>query len=107
MPAQRIAYRQCLDTQKARRRRPAESLDAMLEKGDGVLGRLKESPVEPGGLAELLAELPEEYRTVLVLRESQGFRYDEIAAATGLAEGTVKVHLFRALDAVRKKAGKR
>lgn len=92
----RIAYRQCLDTQKARRRRPAESLDAMLEKGDGVLGRLKESPVEPGGLAELLAELPEEYRTVLVLRESQGFRYDEIAAATGVSLDSVKARLRRA-----------
>jgi DNA-directed RNA polymerase specialized sigma24 family protein len=68
----------------------------MLEKGDGVLGRLKEKPAEPSGLTELLADLPEDYRSVLLMRESHGFRYDEIAAATGVSIDSVKARLRRA-----------
>lgn len=56
---------------------------------------------------EAARSLPERQRTVFLLRFVEEMDILEIAAATGLAEGTVKVHLFRALDAVRKKAGKR
>ena len=31
----------------------------------------------------------------------------EIAAVTGLKEGTVKIHLYRALETVRKRSGER
>ncbi len=56
---------------------------------------------------EAAAKLPERQRTVFLLRFVEDMDVLEIAAATGLAEGTVKVHLFRALDAVRKRVGKR
>lgn len=101
----RIAYRHCLDLQKARRRRPAESLDALLEKGDGVLARFKEPAPDAGAAAELLAGLPDEYRQILLMRESHGFRYEEIAAATGVSLDSVKARLRRArrrlVDAAR------
>ena len=45
--------------------------------------------------------LPERQRTVFLLRFSEEMQLTEIAAATGMAEGTVKVHLFRALRVVR------
>ncbi|HKE29686.1 MAG TPA: sigma-70 family RNA polymerase sigma factor [Bryobacteraceae bacterium] len=45
--------------------------------------------------------LPERQRTVFLLRFTEEMELLEIAAATGMAEGTVKVHLFRALRAVR------
>jgi RNA polymerase sigma-70 factor (ECF subfamily) len=47
--------------------------------------------------------LPERQRTVFLLRfvEEMGLR--EIAAATGMKEGTVKTHIFRALRAVRER----
>ena len=45
--------------------------------------------------------LPERQRTVFLLRFTEEMELMEIAAATGMAEGTVKVHLFRALRAVR------
>jgi RNA polymerase sigma-70 factor, ECF subfamily len=45
--------------------------------------------------------LPERQRTVFLLRFVEEMELKEIAAATGMAEGTVKVHLFRALRAVR------
>jgi RNA polymerase sigma-70 factor (ECF subfamily) len=50
-------------------------------------------------------ELPEKQRTVLLLRYVEDMDLLEIAAALGVSEGTVKVHLFRAIRAVRKKVG--
>ena len=45
--------------------------------------------------------LSPQQRTVFVLRFVEEMSLEEIAAATGLRTGTVKVHLFRALAAVR------
>jgi len=42
-----------------------------------------------------------EFKEVIVLRDVQGFQYDEIARMLGLAAGTVKSRIFRARDAVR------
>ena len=54
----------------------------------------------------LVAEtLSERQRTVFLLRFVEDMDLLEIAAATGMKEGTVKVHLFRALAAVREKLG--
>lgn len=44
-------------------------------------------------------------RTVFLLRYVEDLDLLEIAAVTGLREGTVKVHLFRALEALRKLMG--
>jgi RNA polymerase sigma-70 factor, ECF subfamily len=46
-------------------------------------------------------KLPERQRTVFLLRFVEDMDLLEIAAATGLKEGTVKTHLFRALETVR------
>ena len=51
------------------------------------------------------AKLPERQRTVFLLRFVEDMDLLEIAAATGLKEGTVKTHLFRALQAVREQIG--
>jgi RNA polymerase sigma-70 factor (ECF subfamily) len=51
------------------------------------------------------ASLSERQRTVFLLRFVEDMDLLEIAAATGLKEGTVKVHLFRALQAVRERIG--
>jgi RNA polymerase sigma-70 factor (ECF subfamily) len=51
------------------------------------------------------ATLSERQRTVFLLRFVEDMDLLEIAAATGLKEGTVKVHLFRALQAVRERVG--
>jgi RNA polymerase sigma-70 factor (ECF subfamily) len=45
--------------------------------------------------------LPERQRTVFLLRFVEDMEVLEIVTATGMAEGTVKSHLFRALQAVR------
>jgi RNA polymerase sigma-70 factor, ECF subfamily len=47
------------------------------------------------------ASLPERQRTVFLLRFVEDMDLLEIAAVTGMKEGTVKTHLFRAVQAVR------
>jgi RNA polymerase sigma-70 factor (ECF subfamily) len=51
------------------------------------------------------ALLPEKQRTVFLLRFVEDMDILEIAAATGMKEGTVKTHMFRALQAVRERLG--
>jgi RNA polymerase sigma-70 factor (ECF subfamily) len=46
-------------------------------------------------------DLSERQRTVFLLRFVEDMDLLEIAAVTGMKEGTVKAHLFRALNAVR------
>jgi RNA polymerase sigma-70 factor (ECF subfamily) len=53
------------------------------------------------------AELPERQRTVFLLRFVEDMDILDIAATTGLKEGTVKAHLFRALQSVRERMGAR
>jgi RNA polymerase sigma-70 factor (ECF subfamily) len=53
------------------------------------------------------ATLPERQRTVFLLRFVEEMDLLEIAAATGMAEGTVKAHLFRALRTVRERMEKK
>ena len=51
------------------------------------------------------AELPERQRSVFLLRFVEEMDLLEIASTMGISEGTVKVHLFRAVKAVRERAG--
>lgn len=53
-------------------------------------------------LMNAMEKLPEKSRTVLLLREVEGFTYREIAQDLGLSEGTVKSRLSRARRALRK-----
>jgi RNA polymerase sigma-70 factor, ECF subfamily len=50
--------------------------------------------------------LPDRQRTVFLLRFVEDMDLLEIAAATGMKEGTVKVHLFRALHSIRERLGR-
>lgn len=51
------------------------------------------------------AALSERQRTVFLLRFVNDMDIMEIAAATGMKEGTVKTHLFRALQTIREQLG--
>jgi RNA polymerase sigma-70 factor, ECF subfamily len=48
-----------------------------------------------------LAQLPERYRTILLLRDAEGLAYAEIADVLGISLSAVKVNLFRARAAFR------
>jgi len=51
----------------------------------------------------VVMQLSERQRTVFLLRFVEEMELLEIAGATGMKEGTVKTHLFRALQSVRAK----
>ena len=49
----------------------------------------------------LIDQLPETQRTIIQLRDIEGYRYDEIADITGLTETQVRVYLHRARKKIR------
>jgi RNA polymerase sigma-70 factor (ECF subfamily) len=69
--------------------------------GDEVIDlHYQQKPLENMDLQEILHEaldqLPEIQRTVILLRDYEGYAYDEIGEITGLKESQVKVYIFRA-----------
>jgi RNA polymerase sigma-70 factor (ECF subfamily) len=54
----------------------------------------------------VLATLPETQRTVFLLHFMEEMNAAEIEAATGITRGAVKVHLFRAVHAIRERLGR-
>ena len=77
---------------------PKESLDP-------VQFLLKEE--DRAMLQRALADLPVEYREVLVLRELEGLAYKEIAAITDLPPGTIMSRLARGRERLRDRLVKR
>lgn len=63
-------------------------------------------PLAPGTVLDLeraLAELPEEFRTVLLLADLEGFALGEIGQIMDTPIGTVKSRLFRARRLLRRR----
>ena len=63
--------------------------------------------VEAMDLERAIAQLPDGYRTVLVLHDVEGYTHEEIAARLGVAAGTTKSQLFWARRAVRAQLAER
>lgn len=56
-------------------------------------------------LNEALGRLPEVQRSVILLRDYEGYAYDEIAEITNLSESQVKVYIYRGRVALKKYIG--
>ena len=54
-------------------------------------------------LHKALATLPEAQRNALLLRDYEGYSYQEIGDITGMTEAQVKVNIFRARTALKNK----
>ena len=114
----RIAINLCHNQQKKlQRRRRVEpiSLDSAItdETGEGWSTRavaderplplqVLESSELRARLHEALRALPENYRTVIVLRDIEGMTYEEIARVTDSTLEAIKSRLFRARNAIRR-----
>lgn len=57
-------------------------------------------------LREALDKLPEIQRTVIMLRDYEGYTYEEIGEITGLNPSQVKVYIYRARLAMKEYIGK-
>lgn len=78
-----------LGRRKARTPIPSETIPNI---ADNSLGEMSTRL----GVEQALASLGEDQKTAVVLRDLYGLSYDEIAAATGVAVGTVKSRIARA-----------
>jgi RNA polymerase sigma-70 factor (ECF subfamily) len=96
-----IVYRVCCD-RLARRKR--FSGDELPDRADPAAGPQEqaESADEARRLRAAIDALPEKYRTVITLFHLQNKQYEEIAQVLDLPLGTVKTHLFRAKEQLRK-----
>jgi RNA polymerase sigma-70 factor (ECF subfamily) len=68
--------------------------------GESAVEQLEKKEIE-ARVQECIRALETEYREVLVLRDIQGFSYDEIGELLKLPDGTVKSRLFRARAAMK------
>lgn len=56
-------------------------------------------------ITEAISKLPDEYRTVIVLRDLQGLSYQEIAQIVGISLDAVKIRIYRGRSILRQKLG--
>ncbi len=101
-----ILRNQCRDMLRSRQARfRVEALDERLElrPADAEKGpdRLHQKSAAKALLWQALERIGEDHREVLVLKELQGFRYNEIAEILDVPEGTVASRLFHARKALK------
>jgi len=89
----RIAVNESLNLRRARR--PQEELGTSIEVAGGQAEAV-EAGERAARIERALAQLSEEYREVVMLRYYGELSYEEIGAAVGVPEKTVKSRLFSA-----------
>ena len=110
-------YRIAINTAKnwlvARKRRPpATDIDAVDAEQYDMASRLKEQGTPENELMreeikrtvfDTIAELPDDLRTAIMLRELEGMSYEDIAITMDCPIGTVRSRIFRAREAIEEK----
>jgi len=103
----------CVDTFRRRKIREALSLDDRGRDGERNLSDTLASDNVPADvlssaseieavLEKALGKLNEDQREVFLLREREGFKFEEIAEMTGVSVNTVKSRMRYALEALRR-----
>ena len=91
-----VAHHCIIDLIRQRRQEtPVESLLQQPEPGRNSYPDVNEV------LHQVVATLPEAQRTAVLLRDYEGYSYQEIGDITGQSEAQVKVNIFRARTALR------
>ena len=77
-----------------------------IESMKNSFGETTEDPFDlKENLDSALKRLPDMQRAVILLRDYEGYSYDEIGEITGLSESQVKVYIYRGRLALRKLIG--
>lgn len=94
----RIAKTSALDRARSRASRTTVPLEDVTDTADAspTPDEELERRERVRAVREAIAELPEAYREVIVMRELHGMSYREIAEAAGIDMGTVKSRISRA-----------
>jgi RNA polymerase sigma-70 factor (ECF subfamily) len=96
-----IAYHACCDRLARGKRQSRAELPETADPAPGPEA-VAELNDRSRALRAAIEALPEKYRTVITLYHLQGKQYEEIARVLELPMGTVKTHLFRAKELLRK-----
>jgi RNA polymerase sigma-70 factor (ECF subfamily) len=110
----RITVNACLMRLRHRKRHPEQSIDDLLPQFDDtghrvdagadwtndVLERMESAQLQKV-VQDAVARLPENYRTVVVLRDIEGLSTEEAAQALGIRPEAAKMRLHRARQALR------
>ena len=110
----KITANRCLDELRKRKKLQTTSLEDTLELEEGSVKKELESPTATpedhavqqetaAYMQKLIGELKEEYRTAIVLREMDGYSYEDIADILVCSVGTVKSRISRARQYLRER----
>ncbi len=95
-----IAYRLIIDRSRRLKHSSGVEVETLSrygsEDGYGDLGQT---------LARALEGLKEEWRSMIMLRDWEGYSYEEIAEITGASIASVKIGIFRARTELRRRLG--
>ncbi len=104
----RIAINAAMDTQRYRKRRPAQPYPELEDESWQPPADASEDPERvvvaaerSRALADALARIGADQRTAIVLFDVEGYDYAEIAELTGVSLGTVKSRIHRGRLALR------
>ncbi|HOJ11975.1 MAG TPA: sigma-70 family RNA polymerase sigma factor [Clostridiales bacterium] len=109
----RITTNVCLDELRKRKNKNVISIDEEihLDDGEGVVRQIIDESPSPDVIAEkkelkkvvndAILELSAEHKEVIILRDIQGFSYDEIAEIIKCPQGTVKSRINRARNILK------
>lgn len=104
----RIANNLCLDELKRAGRRKSTSLEAYIEQSPGLEAEadLPDADLQTKELGQILQKalltLPDEQRTVIILKEYEGLKFREISDILEVPESTVKSRLYYGLKSTRR-----
>lgn len=93
----RVASNTCLDLLRYQKRHPMEELD---------VARYLSTEPKDTEILELLLELPEKYRLVLILHYVEGYRINEIAEIIKKSPSAVKMRLQKGRNLLKSAYGK-
>jgi RNA polymerase sigma-70 factor, ECF subfamily len=109
-----IAVRACLMKRRTRRRRPETPIEELLPQFHADGHRVQPGPAWGESIDQVVQrqesrdlvrrcidQLPDSYRTVLLLRDIEELSTDEVAKLLGTNAGAVKTRLHRARQALR------
>ena len=102
--AMTICRNMCLDILRKRGRKTFdETIPAETKSSDNDPLHKLENSEACGMVMEIVDTLPENYQTVLKMRDVEGYDYDDIAEVMGLGINLLRVNLSRARKIVRER----
>lgn len=105
----RVTMNTCLDELRKKKNKQTASLDGLLDSGwspsddsdtpehHTIAGEKRTA------IRKAIADLPEDMRSAIVLRDIEGFSYDEISDMLGINVGTIKSRISRGREKLREK----